>query len=540
MIWQSISTLNLFQSRFADEEDLSHQRVTTRVFILLMLIAVIVSGAYIFFSIETQVITISNPSLEIYHQLYGNYSSTLSCPCTQMFIPYKKFLMINYTLHQICSSTLVAPAWLKFILAYNQSVIWSGALDYSIDFRVVAPSYFQLLAIACSLVENTFDNVLNTLEERHYINQYIPSQFEFLAQMSLLNESLTTSAQQEFLTIQNWLHLMTTHNQFLMGLGTNGRLTANTGSDVVEVTERDLGRYGEVTETLFTYTSTCSCRQFPTICQVVPFLDAVNGGQMYPFRFFVGMNVGCIPWAGLLSTNVSWWYRTDIIDQIRLLFDEHPHNQSDSIISPLGNQTETRFRYPNGSHRLFEALFEEALLERWTGNLTRFDLFYQECAPKECTYVIRSERSRLVALLLLVSICGGLNKVLRWFSSLFLRMIFFLGNRYLRRRDQVLGEGNIVGSICQSLLAMNLFRSRSTDLRHVQRERAHTRVYLCFLSVSIVILIAYTSLEERAIIKKINPPSIVPNMSDSDRFTLTVWNVLVVGSLSNTTQSFPS
>ena len=41
--WKFISSLNLFQTRVANDDDLIHQRWTTRAFILLMVVAVIVS-----------------------------------------------------------------------------------------------------------------------------------------------------------------------------------------------------------------------------------------------------------------------------------------------------------------------------------------------------------------------------------------------------------------------------------------------------------------------------------------------------------------
>lgn len=305
-----------------------------------------------------------------------------------------------------------------------------------IDFRLLAPSYFQLLATVCSLVQKIFDDALESLGESHYINHYIPSQSRFLEQMSLVNHSLTRSIQQEFLSIQNWLHLMTTKIQLLIGVGINGLLRANNDSDIVEITDQSYGRFVQVTETHIEFINFCSCRQTPTFCQIVPRLDAVNGTQSYSWRFFVGMNAGCIPWLGLLLTDTTWWYRTDIIEQIRFLFGDHLRNQSNPIITPLSNQTTTRFPYESGSYFVFEELLKEALLEQWTGELTRFDLFYEECAPTECIYLIESQRPQLAAFLLLISICGGLNKVLRWTSWLLLQMIFYVRNRYRHRRDQ--------------------------------------------------------------------------------------------------------
>ena len=85
----------------------------------------------------------------------------------------------------------------------------------------------------------------------------------------------------------------------------------------------------------------------------VHMLAAINVTQPYPTRNFVGMNAGCVPWLGLLATNTTWWYRTDIIEQIRLLFGDHLRNQSNPTITTLSNQTQTKFRYRNGSYLVF-------------------------------------------------------------------------------------------------------------------------------------------------------------------------------------------
>ena len=408
--------------------------MASRLFILLMAIAVIVSGVYIFFSIQTQVIMISHPSLEVYQQLHENYSSTLSCPCSQMSVAYKEFLMINYTLHQICSSTLVSSSWLKVILDFNTSTTLIDRFALTTDFPRLASSYFQLLAAVCSFVHDTFDDALHTLGESEYVNQYLPSEERFLEKMSSLNQSITASIQEEFRIIQNWLDLMTTHSQLLIGLPLNGGLAFIDGSDIFEIREIILGSYGTITETGFEFSNTCSCRQKPAFCQIPTILDRIDADQSYPLRILVEMNAGCIPWLGLLLTDTTWWYRTDVIEQIRLLLGDPRRNRSEPIIVPLSNQTETRFPFQNGSYPLFEAMLKEALLERWTGDLARFDLFYHECAPTECTYLIQSERSRLAALLLLLSVCGGLNQVLRWFSLLFVQIFVFIRGRYRHRR----------------------------------------------------------------------------------------------------------
>lgn len=84
-----------------------------------------------------------------------------------------------------------------------------------------------------------------------------------------------------------------------------------------------------------------------------------------------------------------------------------------------------------------------------------------------------------------------------------------------RKRSIVVARWNIGENIRQSLIEWNLFRSKSTNVLHVRNERVQTRLYVCLLSVSILIVIIYTSLEERAVVETINPPS---NSTEYDYF----------------------
>ena len=165
-------------------------------------------------------------------------------------------------------------------------------------------------------------------------------------------------------------------------------------------------------------------------------LEAIQVNQSYPTSNLIGMNAGCVPWLGLLTTDTTWWYRNDIIAQIRLLFGDHLRNQSIPTVTALNNQMPSKFRYKNGSYLRFQDILAEASLEEWTGDLTRFDLFYGECAPKECTYVIQSRRDRVTAFLLLVSICGGLNHLLRWFTLIVFLILSYVRDRHRYRREQ--------------------------------------------------------------------------------------------------------
>jgi hypothetical protein len=75
-------------------------------------------------------------------------------------------------------------------------------------------------------------------------------------------------------------------------------------------------------------------------------------------------------------------------------------------------------------------------LETWISNDTHFDQFYSQCAPTSCSYTTRQRRDLLVVLLLLISICGGLNRILRILVQGFGQLIFFLIDWWQNRNIQ--------------------------------------------------------------------------------------------------------
>jgi len=81
---------------------------------------------------ESQIITITQITPEIFNQLRSKYASTLSCPCTTITMPYKTFLNSAITLHPVCSSLFVSEQWIDALYRADAS------LYVVTDFRTIA------------------------------------------------------------------------------------------------------------------------------------------------------------------------------------------------------------------------------------------------------------------------------------------------------------------------------------------------------------------------------------------------------------------
>lgn len=154
---RQIQTYNMFPL-FGDVKDGFY---STRLYILLLILGLIILFFYSSISTQIRSITIKSPSSDVYQQLSQQYLSTLTCPCSQISIKYSSIIDINATLHQICSSGFVKDdVW----LLYNSNLAGSFLL---IDFRTIGMASFRILQKICLLSNETISNgiaVFNNLE----------------------------------------------------------------------------------------------------------------------------------------------------------------------------------------------------------------------------------------------------------------------------------------------------------------------------------------------------------------------------------------
>ena len=100
-IRRALLELNLFESGLNGQSILRHERRSTRLYLLLLVIALIVLVMYIAFGINTVHVTIHEPTLLTYRTLKVNYAATLKCPCTQIAVKYGRFVQTQLTYHQV-------------------------------------------------------------------------------------------------------------------------------------------------------------------------------------------------------------------------------------------------------------------------------------------------------------------------------------------------------------------------------------------------------------------------------------------------------
>ncbi|CAF3732754.1 unnamed protein product [Rotaria sp. Silwood1] len=134
--------------------DLRIQRISTRLFILCLLLSTTTIIVYISLVKITNTVNVNKPTVKEYLRLHSTHSETLICPCTTISIDYKAFLHTEHTLHQVCTSIYVTKDWINYLALSFDDEPYDPP-----DFRWTGTNIFQTLSTFCALANRTIFDV---------------------------------------------------------------------------------------------------------------------------------------------------------------------------------------------------------------------------------------------------------------------------------------------------------------------------------------------------------------------------------------------
>ena len=383
----SCLTLNLFPSipPTTDNYELRNQRISTRLFIFLLILSLSVLIVYTSVITITETVHVNTPSLSHYSQLYSEFSQTLTCPCSKISVSNEKFLHINYTLHQVCNSTFVSENWISYLVFLSMNQIFSNT-----DFRTTSPLAFQTLSAFCQLVNETIATSLI----RFYSNQYVsatvtPLQLFKTQTQSLIDEFISSTAN-SFTSSLRMIRDTTQSNGLFSILQTNYFNYGYLSSDVIYIVQYPYA-YGD-----------CSCVLTDTcLAQSI-----IHDSYFYSVNFVVpGFYTGCYVIESLRRSTLECFYSQTCLDVL----------QPNISVSYSMNATALDSSLPSRYHTnsTVEELLNQLMVEQWF-NASMFDSYYAECEPTQCTYTHESKNSAVYIVTTIVGLVGGLVTVLKF------------------------------------------------------------------------------------------------------------------------------
>jgi len=192
---------------------------------------------------------------------------------------------------------------------------------------------------------------------------------------------------------------------------------------------------------------------------------------------------------------------------IKLLF-----NQTDDI-QPL--TTNKSSNYPITS--TLNTYIESSFIENIT-NDEDFKSFYRECQPTKCTYTYNSRGNIVFIITTILSLIGGLFTSLKVAAPFLLQFYVIIRKKFSKKRitssvtisdlDKQTKKGFSPREILQKLQQFandyNLFKQQYNDDHGRRNEILSTKVYVFFMTLSVVIIIFYSLIIEHTLTFHVN------------------------------------
>ena len=366
-----------------DEYLLRTQRISTRLFIVLLILSLAVLLTYTAAVTVLKIFVIANPSFEQYKQLYGRYSSTMTCPCRHVSIPYKSFVSINYTLHEVCKSVYVTKEWI------NSIELPVDEFSTSMDPRMVALNTFRTLSSLCASIEELI--VVNVLElmSSAYLSDVVEPEETFQSQATGSIEKFISSTIKFFVLSSELMNNAAKSDTLLIGTRAQYLLKIPFDSNT---TNFDIKQYK----------SDCKC-DFNIDCSVPP---TTTGGISLPnARFVPGFLFGCFVFdAFRMSTLECLYSPMCVLDILKLT-----KNSTPLAVTALKSSNSTIF-LPNAT---IGSILDQLMVEQWS-NWTSHEDYYTACEPLQCQYTLKTKNDVIHIVATFIGLIGGLVTILRF------------------------------------------------------------------------------------------------------------------------------
>jgi hypothetical protein len=399
ILWQKskyyLRNLNLFPSipPTTDENELRTQRISTRLFIIIFSISLVILLLYTSLIKVTKTVSVEAPSFAQYAHLNSTYSQTLACPCSKISINYGKFLHVKYTLHQICTSIFLDKSWIDYLTKQIKDTIMSR------DFRVTSPSMFQALKTFCDLINQTISDSLTQFYLNQYISASIIPQKLFESEIKSLIDKFRSSLRERFLLSLSMIRDINQANALFTGRGTNYRLLLTL--DRVHIYIREIGY------------NNCNCALSSTCTSESGIYNHSNNTVLFNVP---GFYIGCYVVESLLQSTLECFYDQRCIDKLKSYLSPSSSVNVIALDESLSNVS--------SKDSTIQELVDNLMIEQWNVS-SIFENYYNECQPIECTYTFEANNDVIYIVTTLFGIVGGLTTVLRLLLPRLLNVIVY-------------------------------------------------------------------------------------------------------------------
>ncbi|CAF1170349.1 unnamed protein product, partial [Didymodactylos carnosus] len=393
LVEEKIRKFNLFEPYppHLNEERRYYELLSTRFYILILILSLIILVLYISVIDHTQTVIIKSPTLKQYTLLYEQHSSTLLCGCTKISILYSKFLQLLPERHEICTSQYVTDEWIQYIRLH----IYSDDLNrFTDEFRGTAINLFQMLTTLCESTNRTIQNSLSIYYSTEYINDKLINQQLFEA---TIDSSIQLFISSIINTYTHSLQLIRDTTQ------SNGLVASNLILYYYYQQQTIVDRYRFNYSYYNNTNQTCSCtntNQCVKQIELYSYLDPININMVVN-----GLYMGCYILESLLQSTLECFYSQQCFNQLNIILE--PDYYLDTPISLLNSSILINFR-PQST---IDELLSQLMVDQWA-SLVSYETYFNECQPNQCQYTYTEKFDIFYTITAILGIVGGLKTVL--------------------------------------------------------------------------------------------------------------------------------
>ncbi|UJR18745.1 hypothetical protein I4U23_005651 [Adineta vaga] len=361
------------------------QRLATRIYIILFLFSIGIILIYVLFTFQINLITINSPSLSKFIELQSKYSSTLTCPCSNIAILYLEFVSIQpLTYHQICSSHFISLDFITTLWGTEEPVEF--ALNYD---RKVLSSLFRILSSLCLLTKNQIEQNLKIFSTKQLITLKTLTYDSFQIQINSIIDNFIYQLLKDFQWIHHYIIDMFHANQLVHKFSLNWN-SFQSNAQMSYVLRTVPVWFNESNQS-------CLCTTLSSRCFRSQ-LTSYNKTTQIP-----GLNFGCLPIDSLRQSTFECFYNSTCLNQLMNFYN----------ISNVLNQS-VLSRFNSISTVTIGQLIDELFIETWQ-NSSNYSSYYLSCSPSSCQYSYVTRNNILYMITTFLGLYGGLTIGLKFF-----------------------------------------------------------------------------------------------------------------------------
>jgi hypothetical protein len=403
-----LKQLNLFNTYSADERQIQHELLPSRIYLVLFptILAILViysAQKELYYTVQ-----VNNPTLDTYQRLLVSYPNTLLCPCSQLSIPYSSFATLMLRFHPVCSSDFVSNPWLTYLYRENASFY------ASLDIRSVGNAQFQLLRTLCESSKQAIDNAFeSTFSSAALVNDrgmLLESEL-VRVQVEVFAKDFLDSIASEERRRRTLFATFFDRNFLVSGLETSAIPFIDSTFNL----KMKIPIYlpGEIITGIGMPTFTCTCVgtyecETPLgICNTDCELNYSSTVTISLLNVRIatvdGFQSGCLPINSLLLSTLECYNNQSCLNNFMAYLPSV--NTSFHILnsSVLNQSTSTT---PIGT------LTDNLMIEQWSREMN-YTRYFAACRPLLCSYTYTEKFSILYIITTVIGLIGGLTTILR-------------------------------------------------------------------------------------------------------------------------------